>query len=450
MKKILLIISFCLILLLAGSCGSESAAEPTVTPRLSATGFPPTPIPTTQPAPSPTPTSIPPTPVDYPEVDPAWAEEADYTVCRSGCSFTTIQAALDHITGEELVIIELPEGIHTEAGIVVSQNVVIRGKGAARTIIQAHETPENAPDRVFLIDKGATVVLNSLTIQHGNPAVEKERGGGIRNLGNLLLIFSQVRNNQANGGGGISNSGDLVLLYSSIVDNLADGEAPPGLNCGNGAGIQSGSGTLRIFNSTISGNQSTVTGRARGGGIHVGCSCQALIVNSTISNNRAARTSGSDYKGGHSQGGGIYVAGSLQLVHTTITGNHANGDGGGIFVGKHLDYTNSLIAGNTGKRGNCVMGGARQDGSLPTIGTNLYNFVGGGGCGAAFSGDPGLGPLEDNGGRTKTHAPLPDSPILDLIPAPYCILTPDQIENPRPAPGDSPPMCEPGAVELQP
>jgi hypothetical protein len=388
--------------------------------------------------------------VDYPDLDPAWEGEADYMVCQSGCSFTTIQAALDHIAGDELVIIELLEKIHTEAGIEITQNVLIRGQGQDQTILQASESTDSAPDRVFLVKKGASLVLSSLTIQHGKPAKFGDKGGGIRNFGDLVILQSQVRNNQANGGGGISNSGILTILDSTISDNLADGEAEPGLACGNGAGIQSGSGQLLIFNSTISRNQSIVTGRARGAGIHVGCSCQALIVNSTISNNRAARVDGGTYGGGHSHGGGIYVAGNLKLVHSTITGNHARGDGGGIYVGKHMDFINSVIVGNTGRRGNCVMGGTRQDGSKPEIGINLYNLVGGGGCQAEFSGEIRLGSLEDNGGWSETHALLPESPILDLIPAPYCILSVDQIGNPRPAAGDAAQMCDPGAVEFQP
>ena len=66
MKKMFLFITLCLILILAGSCGPQSSGEATVTPRLSATSIPPTPIPPTPPTPTLTPTSIPPTPVDYP------------------------------------------------------------------------------------------------------------------------------------------------------------------------------------------------------------------------------------------------------------------------------------------------------------------------------------------------------------------------------------------------
>ena len=450
MKKMLLNLTFFLILLLISGCGaapSEDISNPT---QQASPTLPPTAISTPLPSPSPTPTAIPPTPVQLPEPDPSWNAVADYTVCGFGCSFTTVQAALDASSGEDLMILELPEGVHTEAGIVVTGNVLIRGQGQDLTILQAADSTDNAPDRVFLVKKGGSLILSSLTVQHGKPAELGDKGGGIRNFGELTILNSRISDNQANGGGGISNSGDLTILNSTIANNLADGEAEPGLACGNGAGIQSGSGILLIVNSTISGNESTVTGRARGGGIHVGCSCQAVIVNSTISGNRAARKNGETYGGGHSHGGGIYVAGNLQLVHTTITDNHASGEGGGVYVIKHLDYVNSLIAENTGKRGNCVLGGPRQDGSLPTIGTNLYNFVAGGGCGAAFSGEAGLGSLEVLGERTATHPLLADSEALDLIPEIYCILPTDQVGNPRPASDGSIPMCDPGAYELQP
>lgn len=450
MKKLFLL-ALPLLLLLAAGCAADSPGDMTDLIQTPKSTLIPTLTATTRPTMTPTPTLVPPPPIDYPEMDPRWEGEADYTVCRSGCSFTTIQAALDSASAEELVIIELPEGVHTEAGIVVTGEVLIRGQGPELTVIQAAESLESAPDRVFLVKNGGSLVISSLTVQHGVPAELGDKGGGFRSFGDLTILDSRVQDNQANGGGGISSSGNLTIINSSIVDNLADGEAEPGLACGNGAGIQSGSGTLLIFDSTISGNQSTVTGRARGGGIHVGCSCQALIVNSTISNNRAARADGETYRGGHSHGGGIYLAGRLTLIHTTITGNHANGYGGGIFVDKQLDYLNSLIAGNTGKGGNCVLGGTRQDGTAPTIGTNLYNFVGGGGCEAAFSGEAGLGPLEYQGSGTEAHALLPGSEALDLIPEPYCVLRTDQIGNPRPASSAGAPlMCDPGSYELQP
>ena len=390
---------------------------------------------------------VPPTAVPLPKLPADMDRSADYSVCAFGCSFRTIQEAINKASEDGSALIEILDPVHTEAGITVNKNLAIRGLGVDQTIIQAFESKEDAPDRVFLIEKGVTVIFSDLTIRHGDPADKVQKGGGIRNSGSLTLVNITVTDNQANGGGGISNSGDLTLINSTVKDNLADGIAGPGLECGNGGGIQSGSGSLFILNSTISGNES-IKGRARGGGIHIGCSCQAVIVNSTISGNRAASKSGGDYSHGHSHGGGIYVMGELLLVNSTIVENYSTGDGGGILVRKRLDYINTIIAGNSGKRGNCVLIDDDQIDRDQIIGTNIYNLVPGGGCGAAYTEDPLLGPLEDNGGGTETHALLPGSPAIDLIPEEFCQVAFDQRGEPR-AEGDSV-YCDLGAYERQP
>jgi hypothetical protein len=65
-----------------------------------------------------------------------------------------------------------------------------------------------------------------------------------------------------------------------------------------------------------------------------------------------------------------------------------------------------------------------------------------------------LGPLQDNGGPTMTHALLPGSFAIDQIPAEYCVdadgaaLTTGQRGEPRPETGGT--MCDVGAFELQP
>jgi hypothetical protein len=401
-------------------------------------------IATNTPKPSSTPTVIPPTPISLPVIPEDLDQPVDYSICGIGCSFRTIQDAVAAASEEGSTLIEILDPIHTEAGIVVNKNVIIRGLGADQTFVQAFETSDGAPDRVFLVEKGVSVVIADLTIRHGDPADKDQNGGGIRNSGSLTLVNAVITDNQANGGGGISNSGDLTLINSTVRDNLADGIAGPGLECGNGGGIQSGNGNLFILDSTISGNEN-IKGRARGGGIHVGCSCQGVIINSTISGNRAASKAGGDYGHGHSHGGGIYVAGELLLVNSTITDNYAIGDGGGVLVGKHLNYVNTIIAGNSGKRGNCALIADDQIDRDQLIGTNLYNLVPGGGCAAAYTEDPLLGPLENNGGATETHAIPVDSPAVDLIPREFCQLEYDQRGALR-AGGDSP-YCDVGAYE---
>jgi hypothetical protein len=59
-----------------------------------------------------------------------------------------------------------------------------------------------------------------------------------------------------------------------------------------------------------------------------------------------------------------------------------------------------------------------------------------------------LGPLQDNGGPTMTHALGAGSVAVDVIPADMCELPIDQRGEPRPETGGT--MCDVGAFEVQP
>lgn len=417
---------------------TATSPPPTETPVPTATATPvpptetPTPTATVTPIP-PTPTPIPPTPTPPPATD---------TVCASGCDFTTIQAAIDAPSTKAGAIIEITDHIHTEAGIVVNKDVTIRGLGAAATIVQAHETLDKTPERVFFVEEGATVTFEKMTIRHGKPSIQDDCGGGAMNYGTLTLKNCIVTNNTANGGAGICNSGALTVINSTVSNNVAHEKAPRGLECGCGGGIKSGGGELILINSTISNNQTGNgnLGRNRGGGVHIGCACTAVFTNSTISGNRATN-----------QGGGIYVAGALQLANCTISNNRASKRGGGIYLLGNLDYVNTIIAHNIGRGGNCGTGVTSDNTKEGTIGVNINNLVEDGSCDSDYSGDPMLGPLASNGGDTRTHALLPGSPAIDMIPAISCTLPTDQRGAPRPVvqtSSDTP--CDIGAFELQP
>jgi parallel beta-helix repeat protein len=356
-------------------------------------------------------------------------------VCASGCDFTTIQAAIDDASTEAGAIIEITDPIHTEAGIVVNKDVTIRGLGADATIVQAHETLDEAPERVFLVEEGATVTFEKMTVRHGKPSIQDDCGGGAMNYGTLTLKNCIVTNNTANGGAA------LTVIDSTVSNNVAHEKAPRGLECGCGGGIKSGGGELILINSTISNNQTGNgnLGRNRGGGVHIGCACTAVFTNSTISGNRATN-----------QGGGIYVAGALQLANCTISNNRASKRGGGIYLLGNLDYVNTIIAHNIGRGGNCGTGVTSDNTKEGTIGVNINNLVEDGSCDSDYSGDPMLGPLASNGGDTRTHALLPGSPAIDMIPAISCTLPTDQRGAPRPVvqtSSDTP--CDIGAFELQ-
>ncbi len=180
-------------------------------------------------------------------------------------------------------------------------------------------------------------------------------------------------------------------------------------------------GALTIMNSTLSDNSTDFFG---GGVSNYG---ELAVINSTLSSNTAWEN-----------GGGIYNHyGTLTITNSTFSGNSASYSGGGIYNGGGtLNYQNTLMADNPG--GDCTFGWG-------AIGTNRNNLVEDGSCDAALSGDPLLGPLADNGGGTLTHALLPGSPAIDVVPVSDCPLTTDQRDFPRPYPAGG--ACDIGAYE---
>jgi parallel beta-helix repeat protein len=378
-----------------------------------------------------------------------------YTVCASGCDFTTIQAALDDERISAGDTIQVDDAVHTEAGITVRKDVTIQGQGAEKTIVQAHTKMEEAPDRVFLIAEGATVTIRDLTIQHGNAHLDNvywRCGGGIANKGTLTLENCIVHHNTGNNGGGIwSSNGTLTVVNCSIHHNTADRIAPDGWDDGFGGGIELEWGdVLTLVNSTVHDNEA----RSHGGGIYVAYSSTATLTNCTISGNEAT-----------TYGGGLYTVGVLHLTHCTIVNNLGRAEravgqigervrknhlhaGGGVYVTGTLHFTKSIIA-NNGK-GDCVLSPPDAYGISGRLGTNSSNLVGDGSCDADYSGDPRLGTLADNGGPVLTHALLPGSPAIDAVPAIHSTLSTDGRGQPRPVARGSPDTPgDLGAFELQ-
>jgi hypothetical protein len=131
----------------------------------------------------------------------------------------------------------------------------------------------------------------------------------------------------------------------------------------------------------------------------------------------------------HPTSRGIYneedSTGPVTLTNVTLTANRAS-TGGGLYVNPGSSVPvlhNSLIAGNfrgaTGTTRDEVFGRLDPGGDYNLIGdgtgmTGLSNGVNGNLVGSAAAPlDPLLGPLQDNGGPTQTHALLAGSPALN-------------------------------------
>ena len=353
-----------------------------------------------------------------PTVNVTKTADTDDGQCDSDCS---LREAIG--TAEKGSIVTVPAGAYTlDAEIEIDKSLLIAGAGPQRTIVQAAEEPGVAEHRVFIVNTPGNVAITGMTIRHGKGAAtvglrtsgDEGDGGGINVLGGATLALSDVvitANTTFNRGGAVAAVlGTLLIAESTISGNSAR----------YGGGLYAGRDTT-VVNSTVSGNSANLTG----GGIQL----QGVLTmsNSTVSGNHAEL-----------DGGGLNNAGTATVVNSTFTENSA-AEGGGIFNDLlfKAEFTNTIIA-NSGSGNDCA-------GRVDSLGHNLDSD---GSCAFSEQGDlsgvdPLLGPLEDNGGSSLSHAPRAGSPAVD---AGYDAAAPsaDQRHARRPE-GDA---SDIGAVEL--
>jgi hypothetical protein len=276
----------------------------------------------------------------------------------------------------------------------VSDSVIIVGAGPASTVIDANGVVTG--DRVMEILSGS-VDISGVSFRHGKPS-GGNGGGGIRNAGGTLTLENcAITDNSSGVGGGISTQATTTVIGSTISGNQ-------------GGGIFQNSGSaLTVVNSAISGNSGSVFG----GGIGAaGATFNAI--NTTISGNFTA-----------GDGGGLYVSGaSVGLYNVTITQNQANSNaigsetGGGVFNGGGaVTFANTIISNNSIRNEGSPFDTLDDcSGAFTSLGNNIVTFKVAAHCtitGSFSSDDPSLGPLQDNGGPTFTHALLIGSKAID-------------------------------------
>lgn len=328
--------------------------------------------------------------------------------------------------------------------------------------------------RVFYVNLGTEVHLRSLTISRGFVEAMGGYGGGIYNAGVLTLTNSALLGNRApDSGGGIYNTGTLTLTNSALSHNLTD--------AGEGGGIYN-AGTLILTNSTLSTNDAYIGGgiynngvltlrnstllghyAKGGGGIYNDASGTVSITDSTLRYNISNGDGGGIWNYGtltltnstlsmntsDDWGAGIYnYYGTLDVNNSTLSDNFAGYDGGIFNHGGQVTLSSSIIANDIdGYGANCfgdpIIDAGYNIEDTDTCGLNSAN-------GSLINTDPLLGPLQDNGGPTLTHALLPGSPAIDSGLNRLCPRT-DQRGFKRPVDGngDGTRTCDIGSFELQ-
>ncbi len=278
-----------------------------------------------------------------------------------------------------------------------------------------------APTGAGINSQGDLTLRNS-TI-HGNAAT---RGGGIRAYtGSLTVEDSTISGNTAASGGGVS----IQFAEASIARTVIEGNTATSSGGGVSTTCSGGYGPSPEFTGTISIVGSAIVGNSalHGAGVAFGgCSLYSWgfsseMANCTVSGNMATMHGGAILTGGLS---------SPLLSNTTITNNSAGGDGGGSFdfdyyLGGGPVFRDCVVAGNTastpemadvGGTFNYLFGTAASDSliGIAPVESMLMNGASNNQVGTVLSPvDPLLGPLQDNGGPTRTHALLAGSPAID-------------------------------------
>jgi predicted outer membrane repeat protein len=361
----------------------------------------------------------------------------------------------------------------------VTSNITIEGQDSRI------ERSNSAPAfRVFHIASGAELKLLNTTITGGvtgNGDYYVANGAGIFSRGMLTLENCVVSENKATGlgagGDKTAGGGGIFSIHSSL--NLKNSRVTNNESqYGGGVFLQTASAT--VTNSDISDNSSTQGGgigarelstmtltdssfsgnsaKTSGGGIYAGYGSILTMARSTVSGNTSGRGGGlSLYKtngtlsnltisdnSASSLGGGIdMLTSTVSLTHITIADNTASDLGGGLYLSldANVSIVNSIVSNS--KATDCS--------EANVFLYNINNWFSDASCDGNAKGNPKLGPLADNGGKTLTRALLEGSGALDAADDQQCVQDivagKDQREQPRPGINNA--SCDIGAFEKQ-
>ncbi len=338
---------------------------------------------------------------------------------------------------------------HSGGGISNSGNLTL-----SNCIVSGNEAGILTNTLVIPASGGGIFNTGNLTLTDcavsGNKAEAAGGGGGIFSRGGELTLTGCILSgNSASVGGGIDSHNTATLTDCTFfanssttadrraggINNGRDGRMTA-QNCtvaGNGA-IRGGgifnAGDLRVINCTVNGNIATfgagIANRETPDSEDPQPTPTLTMENSTVSGNRAF------------SGGGINNGGTVSLTNCTLSGNRADDSGGILNSGTGTVTLANTIVANSGAAPNCV-----NEGNVTSLGHNLDSD---GTCGLLQSGDqsgtlaapldPLLGPLQNNGGPTETHALPPGSPALDAGDGTLAPAGTDQRGFPRIVDGD--------------
>ena len=292
-------------------------------------------------------------------------------VCLSGCSFSSIQAAINAAQNGDTIEFTVNKQTFQER-ITLNKSLTFIGQ---TTTINAMDS-----GTAVTINGSPTVHMENFIIQNGSSATD---GAGIRlNGGNLTLLNVTLSGHDA------GDLGGALYITSGSSATLTD--VTMNLNTAvNSGGAIYNNGTLTATNLTV-----TDSTAINGAGLYN--NNEALINDGTFQRNTAAQSGGAVFNavGGNLtlevsglsnndavDGAGMANEGTLQLVDTNIgSGNEATNNGGGLHNSGQATLTRSTIVQNSGATGAGIYNTGTLDATNSTLsrntssnGAGLYN-----------------------------------------------------------------------------
>lgn len=294
--------------------------------------------------------------------DPRAACTKRHSVCAEGCPETSVQSAIDHAPEQGFVRV----GRGTWDGdvriadksvtVFAERDAVVRGTGKGAVVaMRCERTPNafvqwiggeitgggtNAPGGTYggggVENVGCAASLQDVLVT-GNSTWGS--GGGIANVGDLLLGRVRLTGNSAGNGGGLANYGGILAQDVAIEDN-ASGAGPVATRGGGGVVNYPGA-VATVLDSTVARNDAPEGCCGGGGLLNLG----DLAIEGTI----VADNLGDGIR---NDGGSARIAG------TTVRGN----DGGGVWnrEGSTASIESSDVLSNEGRS----IGGIENEGVL--------------------------------------------------------------------------------------
>jgi Ca2+-binding RTX toxin-like protein len=349
--------------------------------------------------------------------DPAtWSYSDSELTLREALAIAALVTGLNEIEFAENVV--AAGEILVASELTVDSSVDIMGPGADKLTLDGQDAT-----RVIRVTSAVTdASIRGLTITGGR---HTNGGGGIYSQGNLALDgMNFVSNSASSGGAAVYHAiGHLTVTDSNFEDNHTI-NTPTSADRGGALRVLLGSsGRLLVQNSSFIDNSAYWGGAVEINTGPQGSGPVAIVDNSTFSGNLATNGGGA-----LRVLSGIQPPGQVLVTNSTIVRNESLIGGGGVRT-ESGNFTPDLILHNTIVADNIVPAGYEANADFAGVisGQSTHNLIGVGYAGLGVTHNsagnkvgavgnaipPLLGPLQDNGGLTKTHAPLVGSTAID-------------------------------------